>query len=441
MDQLRNISEPFGRPTDASKKRVDSGSVTLADGVVLRVEEADKEVVFTISKKLGIDEVQALVLLRSFLYNEGLPEGVNTDSASMADELVEAITPFYYSERLHILRTLIPLFRAEENASDPVYEIASELLPKIIPDAGAFASSVLAEYLQKTHAAVPELSQDNTHQAAVWAKQNAKEQLVMLEVLFWTMWSYATCNGPLVAKIYETAYETHLGSQQHNSTLLLDEESAQILQDCAALWILITVEVLELERAAGLGVEISANSTDKDIYWASPESLKRIHQAVISQGNSNFACTYVAWTFVLSRISHTALELKEIPNSYIAFFDSLIPKDGGGYTKDGIRAFEVMAKIGLSPDAGLFRLLLTLLTTSPLFVTSVAWRTGSSVTDPNAVAYRSVLKGCLTHRDMYEFLADTGCRVARCHRPARPGRAHTRLRWSPRSLGCPVRQE
>ncbi|KAI0371460.1 hypothetical protein BV20DRAFT_965197 [Pilatotrama ljubarskyi] len=394
VDQLRNIAEPFGRPSDASKKKVDSGSVTLPDGVVLRVEDADKEVVFTISKKLGIDEVRALVLLRSFLYNEGLPEGVSSDSKNLAEELVEAITPFYYSERLHIFRTLIPLFRADQNAADPVHEIASEFLPKIIPDGGAFADSIIAEYVQKTHAEVPEAARDDTRRAASWAKQNAKEQLVMLEVLFWTMWSYATCNGPLVAKIYETAYETHLGSQQQNSTFLLDEESVQILQDCAALWILISVEVLELERAAGPGgVEISANPADTEIYWSSPDSLKRIHQAVISQGNSNFACTYIAWTFVLSRISQTALELKEIPNSYKGFFDSLIPQEAGGYTKDGVRAFELMAKIGLGPDAGLFRLMLTLLTSSPLFVTSIAWRTGSSVTDPNAVAYRSVLKG------------------------------------------------
>ncbi|KAI0677700.1 hypothetical protein C8Q78DRAFT_960939 [Trametes maxima] len=396
VEQLRNIAEPFGQPSDASKKKVDSGSVTLADGVVLGVEDADKEVVFTISKKLNIDQVQALVLLRSFLYNEGLPEGVDTDSASMADELVAAITPFYYSERLYILRTLTPLFRADQNASDVVHEVASEFLPKIVPDGGAFADTIIAEYLRKTYAGIPEGAQNDPRQAAAWAKQNAKEQLVMLEVLFWTMWSYASCTGPLVARIYEAAYETHLGSRQENSTFLLDEESVQILQDCAALWILITVEVLELERAGGPGgIEISANPADKDIYWASPDSLKKIHHAVISQGNSNFACTYVAWTFVLSRISRTALELKEIPNSYKGFFDSLMPQDGGGYSKDGIRAFELMGKVGLNPEAGLFRLMLTLLTTSPLFVTSVAWRTGSSVTDPNAVAYRSVLKGLL----------------------------------------------
>ncbi|KIJ97273.1 hypothetical protein K443DRAFT_105919, partial [Laccaria amethystina LaAM-08-1] len=51
------------------------------------------------------------------------------------------------------------------------------------------------------------------------------------------------------------------------------------------------------------------------------------------------------------------------------------------------------------PEAGLFNLLGSLLTNSPLFVTAVSWRTGSSISDPNAVAFRSVLKGSIHHGD------------------------------------------
>ncbi|TFK94898.1 hypothetical protein K466DRAFT_657412 [Polyporus arcularius HHB13444] len=393
VGQLKNISEPYGRPSDASKKRIESGSVTLPDGVVLRVEDPEKDFVYAISTRFDIDEVHALTLLRAFFYNEGIPEAVSSEGPIMVQELVEAITPFYYSERLHILRTLIPLFRAVQSASDPLHEIADEVIPRIVSDGAAFAQTLLTEYSKRTYAEVPEKAREDPRQAAMWAKQNAKEQLVLLEVLFWTMWGHASCSGPLVAQIYEVAYQTHLGSQQQNSTLLLDEESVQLLQDCAAMWILITVEVLELERSNEPdAIEISANPTDTEIYWSSPEHLKKIHQTVISQGNSNFACTYIAWTCILSRLAKVALGLKELPDSYKAFFDSLVPEGSATYS-DAQQAVALMTNIGLSDDAGLFRLLLTLLTTSPLFVTSAAWRTGSTVTDPNAVAYRSVLKG------------------------------------------------
>ncbi|KAI0694377.1 hypothetical protein C8T65DRAFT_744383 [Cerioporus squamosus] len=397
VSQLKNISEPYGKPSDASKKKIESGSVTLPDGVVLRVEDTHKDFVHAISTRFDIDQVHALVLFRAFFYNEGIPEAVaSSQGPAMVKELVDAITPFYYSERLHILRTLIPLFRAVQSASDPLHEIADEVIPRIVSDGAAFAQTLLAEYSKKTYAEMPENTRGDPRQAAMWAKQNTKEQLILLEVLFWTMWGHASCSGPLVAQIYETAYQTHLGSQQQNSTLLLDEESVQLLQDCAAMWILITVEVLELERSNEPdALEISANPADTDIYWSSPEHLKKIHQTVISQGNSNYACTYIAWTCILSRLAKVALGLKELPDSYKTFFDSLVSQGSDTYSQDAQQAVALMTNIGLSSDAGLFRLLLTLLTTSPLFVTSAAWRTGSTVTDPNAVAYRSVLKGLI----------------------------------------------
>ncbi|KAH9833832.1 nucleoporin subcomplex protein binding to Pom34-domain-containing protein [Rhodofomes roseus] len=392
--QLRNVAAPFGKPSDASRKKVDSGPVTLRDGIVIRVEPEDKECVLAISSRLGIDEVDALVLLRSFLFNEGAPDSISREGASLVDELVEAITPFYYIERLYILRTLIPLFRANENESDAIHAIATEFLPSIIPDGNAFAEMLLDEYMKKVKANLPDNVANDPRQAAAWTRQNSKEQLVLLEVLYWTMWSYASRNGPLVARIYESAYGTNLGTEQQNSTLLLDEEGVQLQKDCAALWILITLEVLELERAAEPGgIQLAAEAADPEIYWSSPESLKRIHELVLSQTESHYACTFMAWAFVLSRLSKAASETKELPPSYQPFFDSLLPQQGKSYSKDREPTHNLMAKTCLDPDAGLFKLMLVLLTASPIFVTATAFRDNSAIVDPNTVAYRSVFKG------------------------------------------------
>ncbi|KAG2045710.1 hypothetical protein BDR06DRAFT_830963, partial [Suillus hirtellus] len=70
--QLQNAAKPYGRPTLASRKATEAGSVTLADGVVLQVDEVEREFTIAIIAQFGIDEIQAFVLLRSFLYNEGL---------------------------------------------------------------------------------------------------------------------------------------------------------------------------------------------------------------------------------------------------------------------------------------------------------------------------------------------------------------------------------
>lgn len=157
VDQLRAISAPFGKPSAVSRKKIDSGSVTLNDGVVLYVEDADKEFIYAISSAFEIDEVQSLILLRSFLYNQGLPfrDGDKANS-SFLEETIERITPFYYSERLSILRVLIPLFRARETESDPFHSVALSVLPKVLSDGKKFAESLLAEYDVKLNEKVPE---------------------------------------------------------------------------------------------------------------------------------------------------------------------------------------------------------------------------------------------------------------------------------------------
>jgi nuclear pore complex protein Nup188 len=146
---------------------------------------------------IQIDELQALIMLRSFLHNQGMPPMSDTASLSnMAAELVDFLRTFSH------FRVLIPLFRAKENSEDLLFPVALAL----------------------------------------------KEQLEVLEVLFWTVWEYVSCSGPLLESLFSAAYSTTLGSSQTNNTLLLDEESVQLAQDCTAIWILITVEVLELEN-------------------------------------------------------------------------------------------------------------------------------------------------------------------------------------------------
>ncbi|KAG1741234.1 hypothetical protein EDD22DRAFT_1007169 [Suillus occidentalis] len=87
------------------------------DGVLLQVDEVEREFTLAISTQFGIDEIQAFVLLRSFLYNEGLSGNGGLTDKGVVDELIAAIMPFYYSERLFVLRALIPLFRATRTLS------------------------------------------------------------------------------------------------------------------------------------------------------------------------------------------------------------------------------------------------------------------------------------------------------------------------------------
>lgn len=396
IDVLKNFRDPFGKPNADSRKRVDNGSVTLRDGVLVQVEQADKDFIFAISARYNIDEVEALVLFRSFLYNEGnvLQELESNGDGAFVQRVVDAFSPFYHSEKRCLARLLVPIFRAQEDEPSFFHSQAAKILPQIIPDGPAFVKDVVDHYLGKTRAPLDESSSNDPRLASRWAKENLRDQLVLLEVLFWAMWSFVPRQGPIVTKIYETAYETNLGSVQHNATLLLDDEGARLLQDCAAVWLLLMVEVLELETFSDNGnPEFSGPTSTEGMYTSHPDSLKRIHQLVTSHGDSNYAVVYLAWTLIVARLETAVLVLDDCPPAYQSFFDSLDVQNGRPFSKNREPIHTLMLQRVLDPSVGLLNLLLSLLTTTPLFVTSIAWKTDSSISEPNAVAYRSVVKG------------------------------------------------
>ncbi len=396
VDVLKNLREPFGKPNPESRKRVDNGSVQLRDGVRVQVEQADKDFIFAISARFNIDEVEALVLFRSFLYNEGsvLQELESNGDDAFVQQVVDTFSPFYHAERRCLARLLVPIFRAQEDEHSFFHPEAAKILPQIIPNGPVFVQDVVTQYSEKTRAPLDEKSSNDPRLASRWAKENLRDQLVLLEVLFWAMWSFVPRQGPTVVKIYETAYETNLGSIQHNAILLLDEEGARLQQDCAAIWLLLMIEVLELETFSDNGnPEISGPLSTEGMYTSHPDSLQRIHKLVMSHGDSNYAAIYLAWTLIVARLETAVSALEECPPAYRSFFDSLDIQNGRPLSKNREPVYTLMLQRVLDPSVGLLNLLLSLLTTTPLFVTSIAWKTDSSISEPNAVAYRSVIKG------------------------------------------------
>ncbi|TFK28983.1 hypothetical protein FA15DRAFT_753049 [Coprinopsis marcescibilis] len=397
---LQNVCKGsvFGLPSQESRKKIESGSVNLTDGVTARVEDAEKQFVLAISSKFNIDEIQAFILFRSFLFNQGLPAITSKQSKdAMVEEVLTAIGPFYYSERLYAINVLGPLFRAYgEDSSDSLSDIAFEFLPTIIPDPVEFTIQLINAYTAKTSQVLPEsiMSTNDPKLAMTWAKRSLRDQLALLELLFWIMWGYAPCTASIVLKVFQAAYGTQLGMEQRNTNLMLDEESQQLVKDCAAFWILITIEVLELENVSDDdSLELTDTPSGKTLYIASPKTLEKIHAVVMSNDNSKFSCTFVAWTYVLSRIVAKASTLDNVPPEYQPFLDTINPPLTRSYTKESEPLHVQMTRAAIAPESGLFTLLHDLLTKSAPFVTSIAWRTGSAVREPNAIAYRSTLKG------------------------------------------------
>lgn len=369
--------------------------MNLSDGTTIKVDKTTKELALAISEQFNIDQVDSYVLLRSFLYNDGMIGGFpdNVSRAELVQDIIAKITPFYYSERTHAARTLIALLKCQQTVNDPFCDNARKLLPKVILDPPQFAEKLISEYRRKAQLPIPAKSSTNPRHASAWAKQNAKEQLVLIEILFWLLWDYATVTAPTCLMVFTAAYETDFGHRQANATSLLDAEGSQLKRDVATLWVFLTIEVLNLEYLPETLSILPERVDEKGQLYAAPETLAKIHTLIMNHVAPGFVCTMVAWALFIRAISQAATKMGPTrPHAYAEFLKEIRCSLEVTFRKGEHEVADTLLSTCLTPEAGLFPFMTDLLF-SPLLLSSSALKAASAVTDPGDIAYRALLKG------------------------------------------------
>lgn len=387
---LKRCYEPFPRPSPQSRQSVQSGKVTLRDGTALEVADEDKEIVFEISKALDLDEVEALTLLRLFFYNEDIPVAQISDSS----RLLDAISDFYYDERLYLMRTVGDLLRVKASSGDMYNTLATGFVQKHIPDQNVFIEKLLQSFAARTTDTVPQYVPKDVKSAAKWAKQNLKEQLCLLEVIFWSAISKTT-NGSFVLQFFQAARQLGLGRNQHLEELLMDEECGQLQDDIEVLFGVTAIQLLELDKLLDEDLDLEVAIKRQRGFLASPKDVADIHNAVSQlPDEQRYSPLVLSWGYVVSKIAR--LPRDEVPQEYEDFYGVLNPAparktrfavaDGTlGVAESTLnRAFEL----------GIFGAMRRY-TNSPLLSTALAATVASKLTEPNNAQFRYVIKGVL----------------------------------------------
>ncbi|KZV81794.1 hypothetical protein EXIGLDRAFT_779341 [Exidia glandulosa HHB12029] len=179
-----------------------------------------------------------------------------------------------------------------------------------------------------------------------------------------TMWS------ELAARLVKTAHQTDLGRK-----LLLEDEGAQILQDTESVWLVLLVEAFDLEKVL---------EDDTFELVAFPQDLSTI----LSSSRQLALCMTLSSAHT---IRATAPSRSPGPAVHrIAFVPESDPP---------MPLYQHMPMWALHTDVDVLRRLETLLTNSALFVTFLAWSSGSALTEPNAIAFRAIVKVVLCSED------------------------------------------
>ncbi|KAG8956511.1 hypothetical protein FRC03_010772 [Tulasnella sp. 419] len=390
-DKLKNPSDPYPPPSNASKSKIESGRVKLADDSVIQVEEEHKDHVFKISQALDIDQIDALIIFRGFILNEGLPSDFSPENQS----LVEAVTGFYFDERIAIMQCVSSLLNLKDhNVDDVNHSMAAEFLPEIVPDQLQLAKDIVAAIAERTTRPLPRSVLADPRTAARWAKQNLREQLCLLEILFAASYPL-NCDGDLVYQLYEALYKTDLGMEQKYSYLMLDEACGRLRQDIQSLFLVVAVQVLKLDKLLDEPLDLELVTKSQHGYLASPDRVEAIHNLIFKTPLDNrYSPLLLAWGFVLTKLTEVIVA-GDIPDDYSSFASVINPTPSrrGGHRQPveppSLTAGEEFISGAMERQ---FLETMLLLLRSPLLSTAAHSTLSSSISEPNNGAYRYVLK-------------------------------------------------
>lgn len=385
---LKQCAQDFPKPSAASCTLITSGQVTLRDGTIIPLEERDKEIVREISEHLDLDEVESLTLLRLFISNEALSPA----QASTPALLLDALTEFYFEERLFAIRILGAMFRGKDNPADPFHELCTRLVIDNFPDQQGYAQETLDALADRSKRALRTSAvTSDPRTTARWAKQNLKEQLCLLEVFFWSTVAHSPSGG-LVAAFLKSSGDTNLGRLQKYEDLLLDDEAARLFSDMTVLFGITGVQLLKLDTVLEEVLDLELATKQRHGYLASVRDVEEIHGVVETlPSDPMFSPIILAWGCVISKIARVPSD--DVPAEYQSFHAQLNPRP----PQRGRAAF-AEPRLGIADALVNQSLMLRVLPVlqhylqSPIFSTSLAASLASTITEPNNEQYRYILK-------------------------------------------------
>jgi hypothetical protein len=316
------------------------------------------------------------------------------------DTLIQDFTNYLAEETLALLRTMTSLCIAHQDSTHVWHNIATTMIPKILVDPAApeirenkginpkpaiqYIETLLAGYSLRagisSHSLIkdskgkgkqselspagrllfkttnPSSTADTASARSSYRSLNLsqvlKEQLSILKLLFWFLWSNFLPWSQVALPILELAYQSDLGlkfnpspssgstngpASTSTASLYLDTEDKKILHGIEMMWLLLSISLFDIAHLLSAqqngslvlikGYESEENDDDPYNRIYDPRLLPQIH-AILSASPSDprYSPILLSWAFVLFSVSKAAVELGEsVPNRYITFLQAIIP--------------------------------------------------------------------------------------------------------------------
>jgi nuclear pore complex protein Nup188 len=287
IPSLSQAYQPPKQSSSSSASKLDSDSAVNASGKAVRLDKSLLAIAKECAALHDIDEIEVALSLRLYLDSDeatldriaaadssqssGLARSTKrrgkaparaSRNDTVTNDLLDALSIFYFDERLYALKCVSALLRIGDDRHHLLNEVAESSLRRIIGPDHAL------KCLQRVRALCQEPLRERLREvprySTYWARYNLHMQLALLEVVFMTYYSRQESTASFVDAIHQLAYATNFATNQVNSGFF--DNDATILLDCIAKSVLLLcIESLDVEKIIdGTNIYASRSSTKRD---------------------------------------------------------------------------------------------------------------------------------------------------------------------------------
>lgn len=289
--------------------------------MTLTVDEDQKDLCLKISERYELDEIEALILLKSFLQSEDRSlDALTASTASFAQsaplstnsrgkrkqgigedwiqELLDAFNVFYFEEQLYLTKCVSALLRIAEDGFHEYHSVAQDAMGKF--GSLTFGEQCIRTFQTLSQRPLPGWARDAPRYSSYWAKHGLREQIALLEVVFLLFYSHVSADASFIVSILRLIHQTDLGQRQANEAFF-NSESAELLRTIRQLLVFIAVETLNLEQTLD-GYNL-LQQADVLAITQSPDKLNEALELLeLIATDAERAPILLAWSLVLQKL-------------------------------------------------------------------------------------------------------------------------------------------
>ncbi|OZJ03431.1 hypothetical protein BZG36_03186 [Bifiguratus adelaidae] len=216
-----------------------------------------------------------------------------------ADAYLPSLILLHYDERLSFLKTLATLFRAGDDQNSLHHKAILPTQDALLgdDDGDAFINTIFSQYCKLLQSEIPKVIEFSDELTDLWARQCAREQIALLQILFLVFYDDIRCTPTWTRRIFDEFKRTDFGQRQRLQDII-DDETSDLLSQSTQLAILISIEILDLDTEAGS--DMKTDVADKH----SIDESRTTNQLVLSMDKTReSALLLLAWAFYLEKLS------------------------------------------------------------------------------------------------------------------------------------------